>query len=222
MNGMPEIMEIYELLLKHFGKQNWWPISNDFEPKEWEICTGAILTQNTNWKNVELALKNMKKCDCISPQDVIKMENKDLEQIIKPSGFYREKTKKLKVFSEFVLKFNSVPDFLNKVEREELLSVKGIGPETADSILLYAANRHYFVIDAYTKRVCNRTGLINEENYEKLRLFFEENMLKDVEIYKELHALVVMLCKYHCKKKPFCLNCPLEKTCISLRGTNTK
>jgi len=187
--------ELYEKLLERFGEQGWWPMSNGFEPPEWEVCVGAILTQNTNWKNVEKALENLKKSGVISPDDIIKIEKSKLEQIIRPSGFYRQKAERLRIFADFVLGFGPFKKFSESVTRVQLLKVKGLGPETADSILLYALNRPVFVIDAYTKRICRMLNISKSQNYEELRSFFENSLPKDVKVYKELHALIVELGK---------------------------
>jgi endonuclease-3 related protein len=204
--------ELYEKLLEHFGPQNWWPMLNGFEPPEWEVCVGAILTQNTNWKNVEKALENLKKESITSPYDIEKVKKSNLEQIIRPSGFYKQKAERLKVFADFVLGFGSFEKFSKSVTREQLLNVKGLGPETADSILLYALNRPVFVIDAYTNRICKSVGMgpSKTENYEELRHFFEKKLPKNIKIYKEFHALIVEMGKNHCKAKPLCRQCMLK------------
>jgi len=208
-----EPFDLYRKLLERFGEQDWWPMSNGFEPPEWEVCVGAILTQNTGWKNVEKALKNMKGNKIIRPADIRKIEKSKLEKIIRPSGFYKQKAERLKTFADFVLVFGSFEKFSKSVTREQLLKVKGLGPETADSILLYALNRPVFVIDAYTKRICKRTGLNKTENYEGLRRFFENNLPRDVSVYKDFHALIVELGKNHCRAKPLCGSCRLAENC---------
>ena len=205
------VFEIYKQLLKAFGNQNWWPVENNFHPKEWEICAGAILTQNTNWNNVEKALNNMRKAGCVTIEDVLEIDEKDLRELIKPAGFYKQKAERLKIFAEAVGSSENLKTFLRKTSRENLLRIKGIGPETADSILLYAGNRRFFVVDAYTKRVFSRLGFFPEnQNYETVRKFFEKNLPKNIKIYKEFHALIVKLAKDFCRKKPFCEKCPLK------------
>jgi len=208
-----KILEIYDILLKHFGPQNWWPTSNNFSPKEWEICVGAVLTQNTNWENVEKALRNMANSNCKDAETILRTEDKELEKIIRSSGFYKQKTKKLKSLAKNVFGFGGTENFLKNVTRDELLNIKGIGKETADSILLYACEKPFFVVDAYTKRIFSRLGLIQSEDYETIRDFFESNIPKDIELYKEFHALIVRLAKEHCKKKPQCEECPLRVIC---------
>jgi len=182
---------LYEKLLKEFGRQNWWPMIRGFRPKEWEVCLGAVLTQNTNWKNVEKALENLKKKGVLSPQDIVETNTSTLQNLIRPSGFYRQKAERLKTLATFVLGFGDFERFKRGVKREELLKVKGIGFETADSILLYACGRPHFVIDAYTKRFTRNLGIKTKMDYESLRKFFEENLPKDLGVYKEFHALIV-------------------------------
>ncbi len=222
------MMRIYERLLNHFGEQEWWPCKTG---RRFEIIAGAILTQNTNWKNVEKALDNLAEKKKLSRNAIKSMSTKELSDLIKPSGYYKQKAKKLKAFV----------NFSGKMTRKNLLSIWGIGPETADSILLYAYNKPYFVIDAYTKRVFTRLGLLelkgknkgktrlgkssknkakpdaivinNSNNYEEIRKFFESKLPKDVKIYKEFHALIVELAKNYCRKEPLCSSCPLKRVC---------
>jgi endonuclease-3 related protein len=209
-----ELITIYKKLLTHFGRQNWWPASFGFKPAGLEICTGAILTQNTSWQNVERALKNLKEAGCTTLDDFLKITEARLKKVIRPAGFFNQKAERLKLFAKYVSGFNSVEDFFRNVTREQLLEIKGIGPETADSILLYAANRPCFVIDAYTRRIFSRMGLIGENrDYEKVRSFFESNLPKDISLYKEFHALIVELGKNICRKKPLCVECPLGEGC---------
>jgi endonuclease-3 related protein len=184
------LTKIYASLLKEFGRQEWWPMKRSFRPKEWEVCVGAILTQNTNWKNVERALDSMLRNNLVTPDSLLEIKNEKLEEIIRSSGFYKQKAQRLKTFSKFVLGFGSFANFKKSVERSELLKVKGIGPETCDSILLYACGRPCFVIDAYTKRFAKSLG-IRRNGYESLREYFESRLPKDVELYKEFHALIV-------------------------------
>lgn len=185
------LLKVYRSLLKEFGPQGWWPVKFDFQPKEWEICVGAVLTQNTNWRNVERALENLRKGEILSPEDILKTKNKKLESLIKPSGFYRQKAKRLKEFAKFVMKSGGFENFRKNVERDELLKVKGIGFETCDSILLYACDRAYFVIDAYTKRFAKTLGLKVKMDHESLREYFENSLPRNVSLYKEFHALIV-------------------------------
>lgn len=186
-----DLVKIYGNLLKEFGRQDWWPARRNFKPKGWEVCVGAILTQNTNWKNVERALDNLGRNKIISPASIIKIDARKLEEMVRPSGFYKQKAERLKTLSKFVLCFGSFEKFRKTVERSELLRVKGIGPETADSILLYACNRPYFVIDAYTKKLVKTLGIKTKTDYESLQTYFEKSLLRDVPLYKEFHALIV-------------------------------
>ncbi|MCX6817363.1 MAG: endonuclease [Candidatus Aenigmarchaeota archaeon] len=179
----------YEKLLKEYGPQAWWPMRRGFAPKEWEVCVGAILTQNTNWRNVEKALDNLIKSNVVTPEATLKISSRRLEQLVRPSGFYRQKAIRLKTLAQFILSYGSFNDF-KRIERHELLKVKGVGPETCDSILLYACGRPYFVIDSYTKRFVRSLGM-EPANYEALRAHFESRLPKDVALYKEFHALIV-------------------------------
>lgn len=170
---------------------------------------GAILTQNTAWGNVEKALANLRRANSLDIKKLSKINLKKLQKLIKPSGFYKQKSKRLKNFT------NSIR-FAGPIEnltREYLLSLNGIGPETADSILLYALEKPYFVVDAYTKRLMSRIGIFKSEDYEDIQRFFEKNIPRKISIYKEYHALIVELGKNFCKTKPECRNCPVSKNC---------
>lgn len=183
------LMRIYRQLLKEHGNQHWWP---SLTKKEFEICIGAILTQNTNWRNVEKAIINLIDADAIDPAIIANMRTSRLEKLIRPSGFFRQKAKRLKEFSRFVLSYDSFENFKQNVTRDELLGINGIGKETADSILLYACEKPYFVVDAYTRRLFSRLGLIRgDEEYDTIKQLFESKLPKDVEIYREFHALIV-------------------------------
>ncbi|PKP53213.1 MAG: endonuclease [Candidatus Altiarchaeales archaeon HGW-Altiarchaeales-3] len=212
--------KIYYKLLKHFGKQNWWPAKTRFE-----VIIGAILTQQTTWKNVEKAICNLKKLKLITPVRIAKADIAALEKAVYSTGFYKQKASRLKKFSEYLIEnYNGNLDKFfsrnTKSIRTELLKLDGIGFETADSILLYAGGKEIFVIDAYTKRMCKCHGISND-NYENLRCFFEDNLERDVEIYKEYHAMIVELGKNYCKgKKPLCGECPLELDMVFEHPTN--
>lgn len=207
----PKLIEIYHILLDEFGEQEWWPMKKTFRPKEFEVATGAILTQNTSWNNVEKSLEKMEQENLTDAKKVGKTNIKKLESAVKSSGFYKQKAKKLKEMA----KHSSNKDFYKNIIREKLIDIKGIGKETADTILLYACDRLYFVIDSYTRRVFTRLGLIYEKmKYDQIREFFEKNLPNDVYIYKEFHALIVELAKKYCKKnKPLCDECPLKDVC---------
>ncbi|HIJ72350.1 MAG TPA: endonuclease III domain-containing protein [Planctomycetes bacterium] len=207
-----KLTEIYELLLQHFGAQNWWPGETQFE-----IITGAILTQNTNWANVEKAINNLKAENLLNPESIYRMQTSKLEKLIRPAGYYKVKAKRLKNFINRLFEnYNGSIEQLDMVNTEqlraELLGIKGIGYETADSILLYALKRKVFVVDAYTARIAVRHGLIVPPfDYEQLRELFQSNLPQDVKLFNEYHALIVKLGKEFCKRKPKCPDCPLEK-----------
>ena len=174
-------------------------INGYFIPVEWEVCVGAVLTQNTNWSNVEKALASLKQAGCVSVPATATITTKQLQALIKSSGFFTQKAERLKTLASFITTFPSFAHFQKTVTREQLLSLKGVGPETADSILLYACNRPSFVIDAYTRRLCtalkikleNKKTDFSKVPYEIIREFFETNLPKDVGLYKEFHALIV-------------------------------
>lgn len=193
-------MKIYNLLFERYGKQEWWPVTS--KNKEFEVCVGAILTQNTAWSNVEKAIKNLKENNLLSKEAILKVDIKKLAELIKPAGYFNQKARKLKEFS----------NFSGEITRENLLNIWGIGPETADSILLYAFNEPIFVIDAYTKRIFSRIGF-KEESYDELQKLFMSKLTKDFKLFNEYHALIVKLAKEHCKTKPECVNCQLNKIC---------
>jgi len=212
---MLSLIQLYQLLLDFYGYQGWWPVDEGHhatkgtDPRD-EIIIGAVLTQNTAWRNVEKALENLKKYGELSLWFIRQTSTKELEELIRPSGFYRLKVQRLKHVAEF---FNPT-DVVEKVSREELLKVKGIGEETADAILLYAGGRLSFVIDAYTKRLFKRLyGL--DGGYEDLKSYVEENIPKDLTIYKEFHALIDEHAKTYCKSTPRCGGCFLKNFCLS-------
>ncbi len=208
------LTEIYRKLLSVYGSQGWWPVSNSFEPPEWEICVGAILTQNTAWSNVEKALSNLKFSGLTKPEHILNLRNAQLEKIIRPAGFYRQKAQRLRMFAKFVSDFGSFGHFLQTVTRQQLLELNGIGPETADSILLYACGRLLFVIDGYTKRFYSRFFGREISEYDELQQIFHNSLPRDVEVYKEFHALIVRLSKSVCRKRPICKDCVLSKGCL--------
>jgi endonuclease-3 related protein len=181
------LKDLYNQLLSVYGKQNWWPADSPYE-----VMVGAILTQNTNWKNVEKAISNLKREDLLSPNAILETDNPKLETLIRPSGFFRQKAERLKLATEKWLELERGNGELETVDlRNHWLSVKGIGPETADSILLYAFDRPVFVIDAYTRCFCDYFGLFSGKGYDEYQEFFESNLPEDVELYKEYHALIV-------------------------------
>ena len=211
MNKTKVLTEIYDSLFKSFGSQYWWPGDTDFE-----VVVGAILTQNTNWANVEKAIINLKTAKVFTLKKLHQINQEKLAELIKPSGYFNVKAKRLKHFIEWLFtNYNGSLSKLFKLDyatlREQLLSVNGIGRETADSIILYAAEKPTFVVDAYTKRVLVRHGLITEDyNYDEIKAVFEENLPEEVSLYNEYHALIVRVGKYYCKPKMRCEECPLK------------
>jgi endonuclease-3 related protein len=209
MRERDRLLRIYKKLLKHFGPQAWWPADSPFE-----VMVGAILTQNTNWKNVEKAIANLKASHVLRPSSLLKIRNSKLEKLIKPVGFFRQKAKRLKGFIREYRSLDSARDKgISRMSREELLKIKGIGPETADSILLYAFEEPTFVVDAYTKRIGQRVGLFGFDDYHEIKEYFEKNLPRKLEMYKEYHALLVELAKNYCKTKPVCEGCPIFQHC---------
>lgn len=208
---MESLVGIYNKLLSGFGEQHWWPVTSD--NKRFEVIIGAILTQNTAWTNVEKAIKNLRDSGLIDVEKIKRVDTKGLAERIRSSGYHNQKAERLKLMAGFLLK-NDLSGMGLEEMRERLLGVKGIGPETADSIVLYAFGKASFVVDAYTERVFSRMGLIEKkQGYEEVKQFFEDGLPRDVNVYKEYHALVVELGKNICKKKPLCGKCPLEKDC---------
>ncbi|OSS41580.1 Endonuclease 3 [Desulfurella amilsii] len=198
------LIEIYETLFKIFGKQHWWPADSQDE-----VIIGAILTQNTAWQNVEKAIENLKKTNLCSLDKIRNSSQSIIEGLIKPSGFYRQKSLYLKEIASFFKNFDkNNTDTANF--RKMLLNVKGIGFETADSILLYVFSRPIFVVDAYTKRLVERKKLFYSLEYNKVQQFFMQNLPHDIELFKEYHALIVKLGKIFCRKKPNCAGCPIK------------
>jgi endonuclease-3 related protein len=204
-------MGMYNLLFSAFGPQNWWPAETELE-----MMIGAVLTQNTSWNNVEKAIQNLKENGLLSVRGLREIPTPILAGYIRPAGYYNLKAKRLKNLIEFIEdKCNGdihqlfSPD--TDIIRGGLLSVKGIGMETADSIILYGAGRPLFVVDTYTHRILARHGLIEEEaGYNDLQVFFMDNLPHEVELFKEFHALIVKTGKGFCRRRPLCSDCPLE------------
>ena len=204
--------EIFDKLFRHFGPQSWWPGETPFE-----VIVGAILTQNTNWQNVAKAINNLKQAKVLSPKKLYSISRQRLAKLIRPSGYFNIKAKRLKEFMNFL--FNNYGGNLKKMFsrpledlRKEILTVNGIGPETADSILLYAGGYPVFVVDAYTKRIFSRQKLLSEDaGYHQVQELFTQSLKKDVQLFNEYHALIVRLGKDFCKKtKPKCEICPIK------------
>ena len=206
-----QLLEIYWLLFKAYGSQRWWPGESPFE-----VMVGAILTQNTSWKNVEKSIHQLKRKGILHPEGILRLKESELASLIRSSGYFRIKADRLKTFVRFMFE-----EFGGKIEkmrriplkemRAKLLSVKGIGPETADSILLYGLEKPIFVVDAYTKRVLLNHGMISEKaSYEEVQDLFMKNLRPDVKVFNEYHALLVHLGKWVCRKAPKCDICPLQ------------
>lgn len=231
-----ELSKIYFKLLNIYDPQGWWPLL-DFhdsakginptktgslkgyhpglyhypksERQVFEVCLGAILTQSTSWPQVEKALINLRNIGCLKPKKLIATDSDVVKLAIKPAGYFNQKYKKLIAFSEFFITLKGkIP------ERKDLLKVFGIGDETADSIILYAYRQPIFVVDAYTKRIFERIGLIKKSSkYHNIQIFFEKNLARDFKIYQEYHALIVEHAKRFCKVRPDCAHCPLKDIC---------
>jgi endonuclease-3 related protein len=209
---LKELFTIYDTLLKFFGEQGWWPADSPFE-----VMVGAVLTQNTAWRNVERAIANLKEEDVLTSLGLRRIDEARLAELIRPAGYYNVKAKRLKSLIEFLdrgyggdlMKMFSEP--LSSL-RKEILAVKGIGPETADSILLYAGGKPIFAVDAYTRRILSRHGMITDgASYGDIQDLFMRSLPQDVSLYQEYHALFVQLAKTFCKTKPHCAGCPLEE-----------
>lgn len=204
-------MEMFDLLLNHFGPQNWWPAETVLE-----MMVGAILTQNTNWKNVEKAIQNLKKRRVLSLDALYSIPDIELAEEIRPAGYYNIKAGRIKNLINFVMdRYGGDLSMLLKDKtqalKKGLLSIKGVGPETADSILLYACHRPVFVIDSYTHRILNRHNMTQEEtSYYELQHLFTDHLPDDPALFNEFHALIVQTAKNYCRKKPLCDRCPLE------------
>lgn len=209
---MNRVYEIYQKLYKFYGPQNWWPAENWFE-----VVVGAILTQNTSWKNVEKSIENLKDKDLLEPFKLYRISEEKLAELIKSSGFYNLKSKRLKNFLKWLNGYDFDVNKLKKKDlfslREELLGIKGIGKETADSILLYAFEKPVFVVDAYTKRMFTRLGFRLSKDYDEIKDFFEKNLPIRTQLFNEFHALIVNHSKEYCKKVPNCGDCFLKEKC---------
>jgi endonuclease-3 related protein len=209
----PPLDEYYNALFTHFGPQHWWPGKTPFE-----IVVGAILTQNTSWTNVEKAIENLRAAKLLRPAAIEKVPLRKLQRLVRPSGYFRQKARKLKAFcaflrTEFRGSLKRMVATPTIVLRQKLLGVFGIGPETADSILLYAAGHAVFVVDAYAKRMLTRHGWATEDSkYEDIRWTFERQFPGNARRFNELHALIVSTGKQFCKRgEPLCDRCPLGR-----------
>jgi len=219
------ILDLYHTLLQQFGHQHWWPMDHSYhkqertDPRE-EIIIGAILTQNTAWTNVEKALVNLKRQHALSFQAIRTLSDDDLRRYIQPSGFFNQKAHRLRLIADTLTNLDCFFHQPVPQARTQLLALNGIGPETADSILLYAANLPVFVVDAYTKRLCTRLPLpVNSDSYDDIQRYFQHEIQKEytnreVPIYQEFHALIVACGKNYCRSTPqHCTDCPLHRGC---------
>lgn len=209
-----QLMALFDRLLAHYGPRNWWPAETPFE-----VCVGAILTQNTAWTNVEKAIAALKHADVLSPEGVRTIVPDRLAQLIRPAGYFNIKSQRLKDFiAWFFARFDGslarmfTPDW--REVRRDLLNVRGIGPETCDAILLYAGHKPTFVVDAYTRRLFSRLGLLPAKaGYEETRSLFMANLPADATLFNEYHALIVEHCKQFCRTRARCEGCPLMERC---------
>ncbi|MFQ6022212.1 MAG: endonuclease III domain-containing protein [Acidiferrobacterales bacterium] len=211
--------DIYRRLFAAYGHRYWWPGDSAFE-----VMVGAVLTQNTAWTNVEKAISNLKQAEALSPETIVRIHPKRLASLIRPSGYYNIKSRRLRALCRWVVAEGGVRKLARMptdVLRPALLAVHGIGAETADDILLYAFHRPVFVIDAYTRRIFARLGMVNgTEDYETLRGNFEHALGQDIPLYNEYHALIVRHGKDTCRKKPLCDVCCLARVCPSYNTTS--
>lgn len=209
--------EVYQHLFQQYGPQHWWPGETPFE-----VMVGAVLTQNTAWSNVERAIDNLKANDCLTPEQILSVPTDVLAKWLQPSGYFNIKAKRLRNLCQWYVdngQFEAVSSWDARKLRHALLSINGVGPETADDILLYAFDRPVFVIDAYTRRLFSRLGLLDhDEGYEHLRQHFEERLPKEASLFNEYHALIVRHTKEVCRKKPLCLECCFGSICPSKSG----
>ncbi len=217
--------DIYDTLYRSYGPQHWWPANTPFE-----VMIGAILTQNTAWHNVEKAITNLREHSCLSAKRITATPSEQLAEWLKPSGYFNIKARRLQNYCRWYLEeggWNTLSEKTTPELRCALLSVNGIGPETADDILLYAFNRPVFVIDAYTRRLFSRLELIHKkDDYESLRAQFESTLNSErsrTQLFNEYHALIVYHAKYCCRKQPLCHQCCLKQQCAHKRSlANTK
>ena len=208
------LLNVFEECKYFYGELNWWPADNPYE-----VVLGAILTQNTNWSNVTLSIMRLKKSGNISPEKIEVMDIEELKIFIKSSGFYNRKAVSIKRVTSFINRNlgGNIEDIAKLgigIARRKLLELKGIGCETADSILLYAANMPIFVVDAYTIRFLGRMWACKKKGYNEVQKVLQDSFPHDINLYKEFHAQIVEHSKQICKKKPLCSNCFLKDACL--------
>ncbi len=221
------LIAIYRTLRRAYGPQRWWPVTptgrevpeytgGPRTPRQtFEVAAGAVLTQNTSWKNAASAITNLNRAGILDPAAISEIGEGELAEIIRSSGYYNQKARRLKVLARYLAG-------ATQVTREGLLDLPGIGPETADSIMLYAFGKPYFVVDAYTRRIFGRMGVIDGESpYEEIRGMFETNLQRRVSLYREYHALIVEHGKRICKRNPLCESCVIDTYCEEGRGADS-
>jgi len=208
------LTDVYRRLLADGGWQDWWPGDTPFE-----VAVGAVLTQNTSWAGVEKAISRLKAAGMLSAQAILEAGPQQLGELIRPSGYFNVKTRRLKELARFLIdagapQVTGLPRDDRDRLRRSLLSVNGIGRETADSIMLYALGVPIFVVDAYTRRIFGRMGLIDpKDDYDDVQAFFEAHLERDINIFGDFHAQIVRCAKEYCQTRPMCLKCPLAGTC---------
>ncbi len=207
-----ELRQLYSRLMEVYGPQNWWPAETPFE-----VVVGAVLTQNTAWRNVEKAIGNLKREGLLDPESILRTPDDVLRELIRPAGFYNQKVRRLKAVCKLIVGSGGLEELFSlplKDLRDTLLSVKGIGPETADAIILYAANKPTFVVDRYTHRIFTRLGIWDGNyDYDGIKKLVESEIPPNVDVYKEFHAVIDEHAKRICRKRPFCSVCPLRDLC---------
>lgn len=207
-----DIRGVYDVLYATYGPQSWWPAETAFE-----VMAGAILTQNTAWSNVEKAIIALKAQALLTPAAILAAPLTQLATCVRSSGYFNVKAQRLRAYCEWFIAHGGLDvlsDWSTEELRHGLLGIKGVGPETADDILLYAFDRPVFVIDAYTRRIFTRLGLVTgEESYERLRAIFESSLGQDATLFNEFHALIVHHAKYVCRPKPLCQSCCMSEFC---------
>jgi len=210
-----DLLEIYQRLLTEYGPQSWWPADTPFE-----VMLGAILTQNTAWVGVEKAITGLKRTCDLTPEGILALPVEDLQEAIRPSGYFRQKADRLRALSNFIIQeykgeLSLMLDSSIRELRAQFLALNGIGPETADSILLYALGKPVFVVDAYTVRLFSRLGLCGEKaKYDHAQSLFMDHLEPDAEMFNEYHALIVTHAKERCRKRgPACQECALGGMC---------
>lgn len=215
---MEKARAVYERLREHYGPQHWWPAETSFE-----VVVGALLMQQTAWANVERAIANLREDGLLDPHALASASVPRIRRAVRIAGLYRSKPPRLKTFCRHLVeradgdlrRFFRGP---TEAVRADLLVQPGVGPETADSLLLYAGGHPVFVVDAYTVRIGKRVGLFRTEAYDEVQRYFEERLPRDVDLFREYHALLVQHAKTFCRARPKCESCPLRPVCAYGRG----